>query len=79
LRAGLLITLLLALAAGGVRAQEAPASTDSQPASVDPIGDAISAALPPDQSTDVEIKGEAEAVVSDPVPPVADRIDGGGL
>lgn len=60
MRLGLAI-LLLALAAGGARAQSAPGPDAQSPAS-DPIGDAISAALPPDQSTDEEPEPPSAAV-----------------
>jgi hypothetical protein len=68
LRIGLAI-LLLALSAGVVRAQEARAtSPDARPATSDPIGDAIAAALPPDQSTDMETDAPVPA---EPQPPAA--------
>jgi hypothetical protein len=74
LRAGLAI-LLLALTAGGVRAQEAPVTTAPDPAvsapaaepSADPIGDAIAGSLPPDQTTDMD--GDEQPRVE--APPVA--------
>ncbi|MDP1738504.1 MAG: hypothetical protein Q8L23_13815 [Caulobacter sp.] len=74
MKAGLAI-LLLALAAGGVRAQEAPVTTApglavGDPAagpSADPIGDAIAASLPPDQSTDMD----SDAPPRVDAPPVA--------
>lgn len=58
MRAGLAI-LLLAMAVGGARAQEAPVA--------DPIGDAIAAALPPDQSTDMD--GDTPPAPAEAAPP----------
>lgn len=68
----LAITLLLTLGAAQALAQTAPATppaaeADSQPAAYDPIGDAIAAALPPDQTTDEE----ADADTGPPPIPVA--------
>lgn len=56
MRAALAIALMLASAAAGVAVAQTPvpAATDAQPASADPIGDAIQAALPADQTTDLE-------------------------
>jgi hypothetical protein len=63
--------LVLSVAATPVPAQEAPSapvttSPDVPPAAFDPIGDAIAASLPPDQSTD-----GAEGEPDDADPPAA--------
>jgi hypothetical protein len=69
LRLGLALFLTLALGAGAALAQTpagpAPAGPDAQPPAYDPIGDAIAAALPPDQTTDQE----PDAMPADDAPP----------
>jgi hypothetical protein len=72
LRLGLVIILMSALVAGGALAQTAPVVTapaepDSQPPAYDPIGDAIAASLPPDETTDQE----SDAPTTAPPVPVA--------
>ena len=60
MRLALAIALALTLGAPAALAQTAPVTTapptesDNEPASADPIGDVIAAALPPDQTTDEE-------------------------
>lgn len=73
MRLALAITLTLALAAGGARAQAAPtlppAGPDAQPPAYDPIGDAIAASLPPDQTTDMEPDAGPDAPATAPAAP----------
>lgn len=73
MRLGLTLFLTLAQCAGGALAQapagpapaSSPAGPDAQPPAYDPIGDAIAASLPPDQTTDEE----PDAMPADPTPP----------
>lgn len=63
MRLALATTLTLALTAGGASAQTPPAD--------DPIGDAIAAALPPDQTTDQEPDAGPDTPPAAPPPPAA--------
>lgn len=75
MRLALAITLLLTLGAAPAMGQTAPvtpppAEADSEPATADPIGDAIAAALPPDQTTDQEPDAETTSTAPPPTAPV---------
>ncbi|MDP1631117.1 MAG: hypothetical protein Q8L66_06830 [Caulobacter sp.] len=62
----LLLAALIA-AAGSVALAAPTAGPDAQPAAYDPIGDAIAAALPPDQTTDMEDEAPAARTARPPV------------